>query len=260
MYKIQTTIFAVLLFIAACDQQKTSEKNGTSDVPEIVREEIAESIDNCIPDSLSCTRVNISYPVLSDSTKEKLNKLILDYVRSPLSAYADEEAGTGGIRQTVSAFLNDYTKFKSDFPDYTIGWYIVIQADILYNADGLFSFRVDTETFTGGAHPNASSNFVIADANTARILETKDIISDTVAFKKMLETAFRESKGLKPETSFADAGYYINDGDFVLNNNIGMTEDKIFVHYNPYEIAPYSLGPTTIELEKDQISNLLRIK
>jgi hypothetical protein len=59
--------------------------------------------------------------------------------------------------------------------------------------------------------------------------------------------------------SFADAGFYINDGDFVLNDNIGITEDAVIVHFNAYEIAPYSLGPTTIELKREKIGKILKI-
>ena len=52
----------------------------------------------------------------------------------------------------------------------------------------------------------------------------------------------------------------MDDGNFVLNDNIGMTEDKVIVHYNPYEIAPYAQGPTTIELDKNALGDILKLK
>jgi hypothetical protein len=60
--------------------------------------------------------------------------------------------------------------------------------------------------------------------------------------------------------SFAEAGYYINDGDFILNDNIGLTDEYVIVHFNPYEIAPYSLGPTTIELNRGQVRPIMKIE
>ena len=261
MFKTQITLFAGLLLIAACDQNKSSETVSEAPATEILYEEIFESLDNCNPDSLSCTWAKISYPVFADTSKVGLNNLILDYVHASLSAYVQTgDDGTKDVRLAVTEFLDDYRKFKNEFNDYNFGWYIQVQAEILYNQKGLFSLKVDSETFTGGAHPNTTSSLLIADANSASILTARDIISDTTAFKKSLEAAFRELKGLMPETTFADAGYYINDGDFILNDNIGMTSDKIIVHYNPYEIAPYSLGPTTIELDREKIKDLLASK
>ncbi len=71
---------------------------------------------------------------------------------------------------------------------------------------------------------------------------------------------FRNIKGMSSGQSFADRGFYINDGDFLLNNNIGISEDKVMVHFNPYEIAPYSEGATTVEIDKSDLTEILKVK
>ena len=141
-----------------------------------------------------------------------------------------------------------------------IGWYLKIDSQILYDTEKYLSFQIFNESFTGGAHPNSNASYFVYDAQKGEQLKMTDIISDTTQFKNLLEKEFRQQKGLKEDELFADAGYWMDDGNFVLNDNIGITEDKVIVHYNPYEIAPYSLGPTTIELDRSALGDVLLLK
>ena len=95
------------------------------------------------------------------------------------------------------------------------------------------------------------------DKESKKELALADLISDTIQFKILLEQEFREQKGIGENLILADEGFYINDGDFLLNNNIGLTDYSVIVHFNPYEIAPYSLGATTLELNKKELGQLL---
>jgi hypothetical protein len=120
--------------------------------------------------------------------------------------------------------------------------------------------RIDSEAFTGGAHPNSSTNFFVIDVNSYKDLGPSDIISDTTKFKEILEQEFRRQKGMGENETFADVGFYINEGDFLLNDNIGITDESIIVQFNPYEIAPYSAGATMLEINKDKLSGLLKVQ
>ena len=96
--------------------------------------------------------------------------------------------------------------------------------------------------------------------NSLKELTTSDIISDTTKLKQILEKEFRSEKGMGEDQTFADVGFYINDGDFLLNDNIAITEESIIVQFNPYEIAPYSEGSTTLIIDKDKLDGLLKIE
>ncbi len=60
--------------------------------------------------------------------------------------------------------------------------------------------------------------------------------------------------------SFADVGYYVNDGDFILNNNISLIAGSVIGYFNPYEITPYSEGATTLELNREKLAGILKIE
>jgi hypothetical protein len=242
----------------ACEDKKPQEI-ASEPVPEIIDKQILVNYQNCNTDSLSCTYAIITYPHFTDPSKSEINKMLDDKIRLLASDYMKEGSQPSSLEEIAVAFVNDYETFKNDFSDYEFGWYLQIGSEVIYHTDRIISFRIDIGTFTGGAHPNSSTNYYVYDIQSKKELHTRDIISDTTQFKQILEEAFREQSGMEEGQTFADAGFYINDGDFVLNDNIGITEDAVIVHFNPYEIAPYSLGPTSIELKREKIGKIIKI-
>lgn len=241
-------------------QEKSSSGEKSESLPRILVHEVFVSYDNCEKDSAACTYVYIEYPEFSDTTKSDLNNLIADKLRNTASNYFREESVGGTFEHIAHSFIKDYQSFVIDFPGYQIGWYVRVFSEITYESEGILSFRIDSESYTGGAHPNSTTEFFVIDKNTNRELATADIISDTSQFKILLELEFRRIKGMSSEQSFADRGFYINDGDFLLNNNIGISDEKVMVHFNPYEIAPYSEGATTVEMNKSDMQEFLKVE
>lgn len=245
--------------MASCDKKQAAEKMKAP-LPSIVVKEVFDSSQNCISDSSNCTYVRIEYPEFTDSTKNHLNLIISQKLKASASDYIREETLEGTLEHIAQTFIRDYESFRIDFPEYQFGWYVHLIAEIIYESSDIISFRVAAESFTGGAHPNSNVDYYVLDAHTSKMLKMKDIIGDTAQFKILLERAFRKEKGMEAQQSLADMGYFINDGDFLLNNNIGLTNNSVIVQFNPYEIAPYSEGATTLELSKEDLGSLLKIK
>jgi len=251
--------FCLSVILSSCEEKNTAEQQSIL-LPPIQINEVLISYDNCHQDSSTCTYVFLEYPEFSDSTKSDLNEVISGKLRVTASNYFREEAIDGTFEHIAQSFIKDYQSFKIDFPEYQIGWYVKVFAEITYESEGIFSFRIDSESFTGGAHPNSSTSFYVIDKQTKKELSTSAIISDTSKFKNLLEAEFRRIKGMRGDQSFADRGFYIDEGDFLLNNNIGISDTKIMVHFNPYEIAPYAEGATTIEMNKSELKDILKIE
>lgn len=251
-------LFSVFVFclIISCEEKKSPQQQI---VPEIIINEVSVSYDNCLPDSMNCTYVHIEYPEFSDSTKATLNEMIMEKLKINASSYFREEAIQGTIEHTAQTFIRDYEAFKIDFPEYKLGWYVQLYCEIIYESATIISFKIYSESFTGGAHPNSGTGFYIIDKSSLKALSIADVIADTTQFKKMLEEEFRHVKGIAKGQQFADKGYYLSDGDFLLNDNIGITDHSVIIHFNPYEIAPYALGATTLELDKSELAGVLQV-
>ena len=189
-----------------------------------------------------------------------MNDLIHQKISSIASGYINGEAKRVTLEHIAQSFIYDYEEFKVDFPEYNYRWYMIIKAEIIYETSDIISLSMYSESFTGGAHPNSSTSYFVIDALTKKQLAIMDIVSDTTKFKELLEKEFRKKKGMEEHQTFADIGYYINDGDFIINNNIGLTGESVIVHFNPYEIASYSEGATTLELSRENLDGILKIK
>ncbi len=251
-------ILAVLIF--ACTEKKPVEQEEVFvPIPPIVQEEISVSSQNCNPDSLSCTYVHIEFPEFTDSTKLALNGLIEQKIKAIVTGYFREDTIPGTLEHIAQEFIYDYEAFMVDFPTYEFGWYITANTDILSESPEFISMRIYSETFTGGAHPNSNTSYFVFDAKTNRELSIADIISDTTNFKHVVEKEFRKEKGLAKDQSLADAGFWLDDGNFQMPKNIGLTEDSVIVHFNPYEIAPYSTGTTTLKINRKELGGILNL-
>jgi hypothetical protein len=200
------------------------------------------------------------YPVFSDTSKSQLNTILENKLKTIAADFVSEEAAGGTFEHIAQSFIKDFETFTLDYPEYNFGWYMKLNTEITYESASTISFRIDAESFTGGAHPNTSTSYFVVDAGNSRVLNIGDIIGDTARFKTLLEEAFRKEKGMEENQSYADIGYYIDDNEFLLSDNIGLSEDGVIVHFNPYEIAPYSEGATTIEIKKEVLGNLLKVE
>jgi hypothetical protein len=252
-------ITALAMTVLSCDDKKPVQEEKVT-LPELSTTTIEKSFQDCPNDSLSCTHVYIAFPQFTDSSKSEFNTIILSKLALIAEDFGAEGATPMRIEELASGFIKDYENFINEFSETAIGWYLKIESNILQKSEKYLSFQIHIESFTGGAHPNSSTSYYIYDVKSSKELVLTDIVSDTVEFKNIIEKAFRSQAGIAENASLADAGYWIEDGDFYLNNNIGLTEDKIIIHFNPYEIAPYSMGPTTIELEKTAVANNLKLK
>ena len=251
-------LLCLFIIVISCQEKKPSSV-ATEQVPKIIVKEVLASSQNCVPDSSNCTYVRIEYPEFTDSTKAHLNQIISKKLKASASDYIREETVEGTFEHIAQSFIRDYEAFKIDFPEYNFGWYVNLKAEIIYESERLVSFSIYAESFTGGAHPNSSTNYYVLNTRSNKELKMSDIIADTTKFKELLEAEFRRSKGMSDTQTFADMGYFINDGDFLLNDNIGLTSKSVIVQFNPYEIAPYSEGATTLELSKEELGDLLKV-
>jgi len=62
---------------------------------------------------------------------------------------------------------------------------------------------------------------------------------------------------MTPDSSFAAAGFWFKEG-FELTPNWGFTRDGMLFHYNSYEVAPYSMGPTDALVPWSELSGIVR--
>jgi hypothetical protein len=157
-------------------------------------------------------------------------------------------------------YLGKYINANIDIYDggYAFNWEMQGTSYISMNRNGLLVYRSDSYAYAGGAHGMGISRFLVFDTGKKKQLSLKDIFVE--GFEEelglLLEKEYRSHYFLGEDESLTDAGLF--DEQIFPSPNFFLTSNSIDFFYNPYELAPYSMGSISIKLYKSDIRQLLR--
>lgn len=153
-----------------------------------------------------------------------------------------------------------YVNANRDLYDggHSFNWEIINTGTIGMNRDGLLVYRSDSYGYTGGAHGMGISRFLVFDSRRMKKLGLEDIFIPGYddELSKLLEQKYRIQYFVGPEQSMLEAGLF--QDSIPPSNNFFLTENSIGFYYNPYKIAPYSMGGITISLTYEEMGSILR--
>ena len=157
-------------------------------------------------------------------------------------------------------YFGTYVNANKDLYDggMSFNWEIINNSMIGMNYNGILVYRSNSYGYTGGAHGMGISRFLVFDTYEMKEIKLEDILVSGYEdeLSKILERNYRLSNYLGPEQSLVEAGLFKND--IPPSNNFFLTENSIGFYYNPYKIAPYTMGAQVISLTYEEIAPLLR--
>ena len=235
------------------NQEKIADKE-VFDPVKYVDKNITRQGPDCKASPENCARVKVSFPEITGVPgaldKDLLNKQIQ---KALLKGSLDPEGKVGNVEGACKNFISDFLGFKEQMQQEVAGWSIAIDIKIINNDANYLSLRIDEDAYLGGAHPNQYTSFLNYDISTGQVIGLGDLINDTARLKELAEKQFREAKNLSPGENLNEAGYLFDEGKFTLTENFGISQGKLLLYYNNYDIAPYALGPTLLELPLETI-------
>lgn len=207
-------------------------------------------LGNCDSVMSGCVTVTLRYPVLSAPESGPLHDSLEAYVRPFLYTNPRDGQILTGVEALAESASAQYRDLTRRFPDYRIDWYLERDAQVLADSGGIVSLRCTQSIFLGGAHPLTTVTLVNFEANSGRLLGADEVIDpgSEQTFTRILERAFRKARNLAPGVDLKSEGFWIEPGKFPRSSNVGVRPDGLLVFYNPYEVAPYSMGPTEVFL------------
>jgi len=109
------------------------------------------------------------------------------------------------------------------------------------------------ETYTGGAHEMRTTRYFVIDLEAQKLLKIDDFIDDYQGepMRELVYEALRKYGGLKKGQPLSE-GIFLSD-EPELTFDFFINEEGLGLHWNPYEIAPYSEGDIQIILPWKQI-------
>lgn len=239
--------------ILAAQQQKQSPLVETL----VFRKEKGSDCDQADTLRTNCATIDFQYPIVKtgNSTFQKtVNKWVQDFLIGILTA-GDEEAiaqASNNLDKAARVFFDTHETFKGSV------MYGAFEArsgsDIVLNDGKHLTLAIDAYSFQGGAHGNHAAAFATFDVQSAQQLKWSDLVTDKAALEAIVEEAFRKERA----DIFVDGFEFDDIFPFKLADNYGLTQNGIYIHYLPYEVAPYAMGPTTFLLPFSSIEHILK--
>lgn len=137
-------------------------------------------------------------------------------------------------------------------------WWEKTQMIVRFNADGLLSYTVRSDQFTGDVRPHISIQNTIIDLQTGEKLGEEDLFSEQAIpiLHQLIVKTLEQKHRVKTPEELEQIGYFdISEiGQF---SNCCLSKKGIVFTYNVSEIGSYDLGAIDVELSYEDLKDLI---
>jgi hypothetical protein len=210
--------------------------------------------------AFECPHITFTYPVIERAPRPGATTAINQAITGFLLTSTGEPRKFKTIDAAMTAFMQGYQEYKQ-LPGAPRAYWEERTVAVRYQSDRLVSLQFDQSFFFGGLHPQYASTFASFDAATGAKIGLAYVLvaGSAPRLSRIAERKFRDSHGIKPGMTLRDAGYiFFKNDTFALNDNFWIGRAGITFYYNPYEIAPYAMGPTELLLTYHEIGGLIK--
>lgn len=195
-----------------------------------------------------CTYVDLIIPTIITAQKDlnEINNVVFDHVKKHI-AFEDSNKEIKDYDDLSKSFIASYDQIKKAFPNEPLPWEASVHGTSEIFENKSVNIVLNYYTYTGGAHGNEGIISLFFNLENGKKITQKDLFLDYEGFKKIAEKDFRNSANLTSTDNINKNGNIFKDNQFNLPENIIVTQNEIILHYNKYEIAPYSSGSTILK-------------
>jgi hypothetical protein len=160
----------------------------------------------------------------------------------------------------ASGLIEQYADLTQEFTDYRLPWTFERSCAVSLDTCGIISVRFEESSFLGGAHGLHIVRLASFDASSGRRLTYADMFRSGYesAFAGIAEKEFRLARSVPDSQSLSAAGFWVEEGKFEPSGNFCVGKEGLVLYYNPYEIAPYVMGPTEVHVSYTSLKGILR--
>ena len=260
--------FSFLLGTTSCNNGGSKGHENDIKFSSIELEEKYHLLNNL--DNPNCNlEIKFTYP--SQWSDEKLlpelqKQFVLSYFGENYEGYTPEEAAHHYVEDYIAAYKELESDFKEDLSkadERPVGaWYAYYEMSensIDFDQQGILSYTVSFENYTGGAHGAHAYNHHVIDLQTAKPLTEADIFVEDYEEKlaQILVDQIAKQNNVANNKELENIGFFSIDEIFP-NGNFMVDQTGITYSFNEYEIAAYVVGVTHVQLPYKEIRHLLR--
>lgn len=173
----------------------------------------------------------------------------------------------GDITHAIAQYVSDLSQTGLDshearitptdrvYPDSVNSFNMSLNCRVMEFGQRLLTYQMVQNSYLGGAHPNTVSRTITFDLDRNRIISVDDLIDKNrlddfyLAILKQLGEQFDLSATELRETLLVPS--------ITGLGTVYLADGYIYMHYNPYDILPYSFGTIDVQLSPWQYDQLL---
>lgn len=234
----------ISLFLIGCEGQEPIDNLR------VTKYEIKRESKGCGSQPDQCFTISVQLPLVlngSDSFQVLFNQTVQNFVFDRLNEFTPVDGSGQEIDVLIDTIFEDYETYLAEVDNMEAEvfavWEIEIKGNILFESEGIVCLMVESYSYTGGAHPNSETYYINFDKHSGKILDIKDVIIQVEPVRIMALEMLKSSLGIPNQDDIIEHGFLISDEEFVLPENFAITHHGIEFLANPYEIAPYAMGP-----------------
>jgi len=253
-YSVLTTVFCLAL--AAC----TAAPTGPVEPLRYTLQEQRFESRGCARAGQPCAEVLMRYPEFTQEQAPALVDAMQRWIEQQMSVHGIDGQPAESPRVAARTFIEGFEQHVAESPDQATDWFDRRRVEVLYEDAQVISLAFEMSSFAGGAHPMSMRRLASFDRASAQQLRLEDVVRpDAMRLLTDLVTrAVRTDLGIAPQVDLADAGFFVDDNRIPPPDNFAVTAEGWLLHYDPYEIAPYAMGPIEIRLGFREIENVAR--
>ncbi len=125
--------------------------------------------------------------------------------------------------------------------------------------DKIMTYSYERYAYMGGAHGNSRRLLFTFDLDEARILTEEDVFKEGYEqdLTQLIKEAIVDAKADLASVADLDDFNFFSD-QIKPNNNFYVMPEGIIYLFNPYDIAPYSMGETTAFIPYTKLKGILK--
>ena len=244
-------ILSTLLLIYACSNEPITESNQSI---EMMPDSVFESFTSL--DSSKTLLIDFHYLTFKAQNKQvtdSLNKFVIQQLG--YDSLPKNVVPTNYFKEYAKAFKQEFMGLIADSIMEYIGYEKTLQIEVAYQSENRIGLSANGYLYTAGAHGIGSTLFANINTQNGRKISTSDCFKNTESIRINAEKIFRSNLGITANASLNEAGFWFDNDKFTLTENFLLKDSSVTFFYNVYEIAPYSNGPTSIEvpIQKNQL-------
>ena len=214
-----------------------------------------------LPCEGTCTNINLEIEeAVGNFVADSINFAVFESVKN-IVYFGEIPLDASEYEDLTNSFVKAFDDFKTEFPDDSMmPWEANLKVNLHYQSAQLIQLMIDYDTFTGGAHGMFAKQVLSFNPLTGQQLKTEDFFKDIEGLKKMATQKFRSEMKIPDNQTLMEAGYFFQEEDFVLPENIFYSKNGLTFHYNVYEIASYAQGAISIDFDWKEVAAFMKIK